>query len=45
MQDLCMLVKWNPLSGDFLLRNEEFHWWMIENLLEMQGEYNSRELS
>lgn len=35
MQDLCMLVKWNQASAMFLLNNEEFHWWILENLLEI----------
>jgi hypothetical protein len=30
-----MLVKWNQQSALFLLGNEEFHWWILENLLDI----------
>ncbi|CAD8202317.1 unnamed protein product [Paramecium pentaurelia] len=45
MQDLCMLIKWNQASAIFLLNNEEFHWWILETLLEIQHQYNNRELA
>lgn len=45
MQDLCMLVKWNDESSRFLLYNEEFHWWISGIILDMQYEYNNRELN
>lgn len=40
-----MLVKWNVGSAEFLLKSEEFHWWILETLLDMQYEYNNRELN
>ncbi|CAD8203801.1 unnamed protein product [Paramecium octaurelia] len=45
MQDLCMLIKWNQASAIFLLNNEEFHWWILKTLLEIQNQYNIRELA
>ena len=38
IQDLCMLVKWNKENCIFLLKCEEFHWWLLEIILDLSVE-------